>query len=1184
MAWHDAFISYSRHDKGFAARLERRLEKYKAPKALPVRQGYLDVFRDEADFTGADYHASLARHLEESATLVVLCSPSARASEYVNDEIRRFVALKGADRLVPVLVSGIPNNEATPEREAEKAFPEALCEALPMPLAANYLGFDPAADRVDRGAYLDAWFTVLANIYRVSRSEIEQRERKRRARFISMAVSVTGSIVALLVVALVVTLLSRAEAVRQAIEARRETSTRLAVQAMEKIKGAPETALGLAIAAVETYLAHGDPPVSRALEALHRARLAFGGGRPVLPWRADQAALVFSSDLVWAASGSDSGEVRFTRSGSGDVTMLAPPPLHEPGETWVAEAPALLFTRGRLVAGRRIQRAGERSPGPAVLWYWPLSKDGVTDPARQIARFDVRSWTHLDPVASPGGRWLSWFGARDGRFLTDLEADREPIMMEGDDNLRAVYAFSADETECLVRTDGGFAVIALEAVGEAGREGASAVVHHLVESPRGRRRTLVLAAYPTAAHHWRRDDEETGLSRVAILYSNGDAEWWDLTAALPQRRPLPNVFSAFAAQMRVWNLEPHKVRAKLEFSPRGTGLLAAIAEASGEFGIAAHIDPAKGDGWKPVIVEHLKHQVHASTGRMSGGAAGPTSGYLLEDKKRLGAAHATWLNDEDLLTVGFDGTLEFHNLKRGASQFLSADVTTVADWNYMSRLGGISAGTSSGELRLIGEESSRPVFVLAGHDAPIAKVMRNIRGRRVVTVDKRDSARIWELTNPVMRPDLFQGVTDDWNRFYHGEREVRAWDPEASDPFLRPVGVMPDRPDPPFDETPNGDWAAVLDVSKDDPTALSVALYRRADEGFPEIPTAVRVPALPPDIELGEHWRWEPHGRLMVAGNRALFLVTGGALGSKGKGAFLVDLNDPAAAFVTVLHPKEGFKIKMVTDDLGRMLIARDDRHIKADERALEVRGVAARTGEEIFRLDGTPRGDLSGDGRWLVAKDTVFDLGGTVPVQRAARESPHGWPYRVEFQTGRPPLWLDKAGNLWGLDHASGAQSPPQMLASGLGLSAIGWATSGEWLGLGAANGEVRVVALGAGAGFDEIGEALASAALAPALPVSWDARARTKIVAIDLLPDAGWVSAQTRSSRFFLLWRGAPGAEWAEPVTLHASDGLRGEGDFACRPDGDLCVLRGQLLSFDETQLIAMSKPLLTESAAAR
>jgi TIR domain len=102
----DAFISYSRRDRSFAVLLEKALEASSPPRGLALPSRALQVFRDESDFTGVEYHESVSKHLSNSAKLIVLCSPHARASEYVNDEIRRFVQSRGAGNVVPVLVSG----------------------------------------------------------------------------------------------------------------------------------------------------------------------------------------------------------------------------------------------------------------------------------------------------------------------------------------------------------------------------------------------------------------------------------------------------------------------------------------------------------------------------------------------------------------------------------------------------------------------------------------------------------------------------------------------------------------------------------------------------------------------------------------------------------------------------------------------------------------------------------------------------------------------------------------------------------------------------------------------------------------------------------------------------------------------------------------------------------------------
>jgi WD40 repeat protein len=179
-ALHDVFISYSRKDAPFAVALQKALERYTPPKGLPVPHRRLNVFRDADDFTGTEYFASVDQHLRKSRRLVVICSPNAHRSDYVNDEVRRFGQSRAAADIIPVLIAGLPNNEATPETLSLVAFPDALCGLLQMPLAADYRGFDPAVDQVSSKRWRAAWYKLLADICGCSRAEIEERERRRR--------------------------------------------------------------------------------------------------------------------------------------------------------------------------------------------------------------------------------------------------------------------------------------------------------------------------------------------------------------------------------------------------------------------------------------------------------------------------------------------------------------------------------------------------------------------------------------------------------------------------------------------------------------------------------------------------------------------------------------------------------------------------------------------------------------------------------------------------------------------------------------------------------------------------------------------------------------------------------------------------------------------------------------------
>ena len=209
---YDAFISYSRKNEDFAARLEQALENYRPPKGLEAPQRRLNIFRDKHDFKVGDYHQNLEKSLMASAKLIIICSPEARSSQFVNEEIRQFATLKDCKNIIPILHSGIPNNEAGPDQAESMAFPAALCELMEMPLAANFLKFDNQKGKVNRDPYSDAWYTILAQIYDVSRDEIEQRDRKRRNRMLRTALVGLTGIIGVLSLLLVFAVISRQQA------------------------------------------------------------------------------------------------------------------------------------------------------------------------------------------------------------------------------------------------------------------------------------------------------------------------------------------------------------------------------------------------------------------------------------------------------------------------------------------------------------------------------------------------------------------------------------------------------------------------------------------------------------------------------------------------------------------------------------------------------------------------------------------------------------------------------------------------------------------------------------------------------------------------------------------------------------------------------------------------------------
>ncbi|HEY8682676.1 MAG TPA: toll/interleukin-1 receptor domain-containing protein, partial [Rhodanobacter sp.] len=129
-----AFISYSHQDKSWANWLHKALEAYRVPRRLvgvtttagvvPVR--LTPIFRDRDELPSAtDLNATVQEALEHSACLIVICSPHAARSRWVNEEIHAFKRLGRADRILCLIVGTRPAGEED-ERELEHYFPPAL--------------------------------------------------------------------------------------------------------------------------------------------------------------------------------------------------------------------------------------------------------------------------------------------------------------------------------------------------------------------------------------------------------------------------------------------------------------------------------------------------------------------------------------------------------------------------------------------------------------------------------------------------------------------------------------------------------------------------------------------------------------------------------------------------------------------------------------------------------------------------------------------------------------------------------------------------------------------------------------------------------------------------------------------------------------------------------------------------
>jgi len=225
-----AFLSYSHHDKAVAKRLQRQLETYRLPRRLvgretsegPVPARVLPVFRDRDELhAGADLKSSVQDALSRSRWLIVVCTPDAARSPWVNREIIEFKKLRGERHVLALIVRGEPFASDMTGREAEECFPPALRRSLTPEGVAEGEPLEPiAADMRKHGdGPQRAMLKLLAGMVGVSFDDLVRRDLQRRMRWMSALAG--ASVLGVMVFALMAVMAVRArnEAQLQRVQA-----------------------------------------------------------------------------------------------------------------------------------------------------------------------------------------------------------------------------------------------------------------------------------------------------------------------------------------------------------------------------------------------------------------------------------------------------------------------------------------------------------------------------------------------------------------------------------------------------------------------------------------------------------------------------------------------------------------------------------------------------------------------------------------------------------------------------------------------------------------------------------------------------------------------------------------------------------------------------------------------------
>lgn len=197
-----AFISYSHVDRRWARWLHRVVETYRVPRRLvgtrsvagliPARLS--PVFRDRDELASSpDLSDRINEALENSQNLIVVCSPSAASSRWVNQEIETFKRLGRSDRVFALIVDGDPAQTI----EAVDCFPPAMrlqfdASGKPVSGQAEPIGAD--VRKTGDGRSL-ARLKIIAGMLGVGLDDLRRRELLRKQR--RMAVITIASLAAL---------------------------------------------------------------------------------------------------------------------------------------------------------------------------------------------------------------------------------------------------------------------------------------------------------------------------------------------------------------------------------------------------------------------------------------------------------------------------------------------------------------------------------------------------------------------------------------------------------------------------------------------------------------------------------------------------------------------------------------------------------------------------------------------------------------------------------------------------------------------------------------------------------------------------------------------------------------------------------------------------------------------------
>jgi WD40 repeat protein len=387
-----AFISYSQRDLKWGQWLIHALETYRIPKQLVgkettdgvVPKRLAPVFRDRDELSGAaDLGEKIREAVEQSRTLIVICSPNSAHSEWVNKEVIAFKSNGRGSRVLTLIVDGEPN-AADAKREC---FPPAVRYQVDESGVVTEEAAEPlAADARDEGdGKSNALLKLIAGILDVDYDALRRRDHERRIRRLWIGGGIVALFAATFLGIAIYANQQRNHANDEARAARAALSAQTATQSRISLTEFPQRSLLLAVEALNITAEKLEPPVTSAEEAL-RESLASVGGIGLGAGKKPVESLALSPDGRWLVTVGDAdttAKLWYLTAKSG-----APDPIELPG----AAGPAAISPSNRWLAAAGANRE------PARLWDLAAPSPGAASHVLQSAKGPF--------VFSSDNRWL----------------------------------------------------------------------------------------------------------------------------------------------------------------------------------------------------------------------------------------------------------------------------------------------------------------------------------------------------------------------------------------------------------------------------------------------------------------------------------------------------------------------------------------------------------------------------------------------------------------------------------------------------------------------------------------------------------------------------------------------------------------------------------------------------------